>query len=120
MVDYDTDLLDRLRFLLAGEPGLSERAMFGGVALMLDDKMCVGVMKGGGMMVRLSPEEGESALQEPHAREMDFTGRPMRGWVIVDSEGLLSEQDLASWVDPAVRYVRTLPPKGGGASGRTR
>ncbi|ANH38513.1 hypothetical protein I601_2085 [Nocardioides dokdonensis FR1436] len=117
MVDYDTDLLDRLRLLLGGEPGLSERAMFGGVALMLDGKMCVGVMKGGGMMVRLSAEEGESAVQEPYARKMDFTGRPMRGWIIVDSEGLSSEQDLGSWVDRAVRHVRTLPPKTGGVAG---
>lgn len=113
MVNYDTDLLDRLRELMAGQPGLSERAMFGGVALMLDGHMCVGVMKGGGLMVRLSPDDAEAALAEPYAREMDFTGRPMRGWVILEGEGLASDADLQAWTDRAVRHVRTLPPKSG-------
>ena len=62
MATYDVDLLERLRERLAGEQGLSERAMFGGVALMLDGNMCVGVMKGGGLMVRLSRDEGEAVL----------------------------------------------------------
>jgi hypothetical protein len=111
MVGYDIELLDRLREALQDEPGLSERAMFGGVALMLDGNMCVGVMKGGGLMVRLSKEEGDAALAEPHVHEMDFTGRPMRGWVIVDAEGVASHADLRRWTGRAVRHVRGLPPK---------
>ncbi len=113
MASYDEDLLERLREALARESGLSERAMFGGVALMLDGNMCVGVMKGGGLMVRLSQEEGEAALTEPHAREMDFTGRTMKGWVIVDAPGYSTDADLRRWVARAVGHVRTLPPKGG-------
>ncbi len=62
-------------------------------------------------MVRLSQEEGDVALQEPHVREMDFTGRPMRGWVIVDTEGVASDEDLRRWTERAVLHVRTLPPK---------
>jgi hypothetical protein len=111
MASYDADLLDRLREALQGQPGLSERAMFGGVALMLDGNMCVGVMKGGGLMVRLSPEDGDAALKEPHVRAMDFTGRPMRGWVIVEAEGVASDSALRAWTDRAVRPLRTLPPK---------
>lgn len=111
MADYDEELLDRLREILEGEPGYSERAMFGGVAIMLDGNMCVGVMKGGGMMVRLSKEEGDAALAEPHVREMEFTGRPMRGWVVVAAEGVTTGAELRDWTDRAVRYVRGLPPK---------
>lgn len=111
MPTYDVDLLERLREHLAGEPGLSERAMFGGVALMLDGNMCVGVMKDGGLMVRLSQDEGESVLSEPHTREMDFTGRSMKGWVIVDAGGYATEASLGRWVRRGVRFCRTLPPK---------
>ncbi len=112
MPSYDEDLLDRLREALAQEPGLSERAMFGGVALMLDGNMCVGVMKDGGLMVRFSQEAGDAALSERHAREMDFTGRSMKGWVIIDEPGYRKSADLERWVARAVGYVRTLPPKG--------
>lgn len=111
MPSYDVELLERLREHVAAEPGLSERAMFGGVALMLDGNMCVGVMKGGGLMVRLSQEEGESVLSEPHTREMDFTGRSMKGWVIVDPDGYATEASLGRWVQRGVRFCRTLPPK---------
>lgn len=111
MVGYDTELLERMRFAMADLPGVTERAMFGGVALMLDGHMVVGAMKGGGMMVRLSTEEAESAVTEPHAREMDMTGRRMRGWVIVEDDGLASDADLQAWVDRAVAFVRTLPAK---------
>lgn len=113
MVSYDEQLLDRLRDQLGGEPGVTERAMFGGVAMMVDGHMCVGVMKGGGLMVRLSPEQGHTALGEPHTRVMDFTGRPMKGWVIVEQPGYAGDPDLERWVERALRYVRTLPPKKG-------
>ncbi len=111
MATYDVELLERLRERLAGEQGLSERAMFGGVALMLDGNMCVGVMKGGGLMVRLSRDEGEAVLAEPHTREMDMTGRTMKGWVVVEPAGYASDDGLQRWVRRAVAYCRTLPPK---------
>lgn len=111
MASYDEGLLERLRERLEPEPGLSERKMFGGVALMLDGNMCVGVMKGGGLMVRLPQEEGDAVLAEPHVREMDLTGRRMKGWVIVDKPGYADDADLERWVRRAVAYVRTLPPR---------
>ncbi len=111
MSTYDVDLLERLRERLAEVPGVSEKAMFGGVALLLDGKMCVGVMKGGGLMVRLPVAEGEQALAEPYTREMDVTGRSMKGWVIVDAPGYAADDDLARWVERATAYVRELPAK---------
>lgn len=111
MTSYDEQLLERLRERLGPEPGLSERKMFGGVALMLDGNMCVGVMKGSGLMVRLSQEQGDAVLAEPHVREMDLTGRTMKGWVVVDPPGYADDADLGRWVTRAVAHVRTLPPK---------
>lgn len=110
---YDEELLDRLRERLAPEPGLSERAMFGGLALMLDGHMCVGAMRSGDLMVRLPADETEAALDRPHVREMDMTGRTMTGWVVVEPAGFAAEDDLDGWVAQAVRHVRTLPPKRG-------
>jgi hypothetical protein len=81
--------------------------------MMVDGHMCVGVMKGGGLMVRLSAEQGAAALEEPHTRVMDVTGRTMKGWIIVDADGYASDANLATWVDRALRHVRRLPPKNG-------
>jgi hypothetical protein len=111
MPSYDEELVNRLREQLAGESGVSERAMFGGVAFMVDGNMCVGAMKGGDLMVRLSGEAGEAALREPHTRPMDMTGRPMAGWIIVEPAGFATDPDLAGWVRRGVEHVRTLPPK---------
>jgi hypothetical protein len=72
--------------------------------------MAVGVNRSD-LMVRLDPEEHEAALAEPHARPMDFTGRPMRGFVFVSSEGLRNAKTLARWVDRGVAYASSLPPK---------
>lgn len=108
---YDVELLERLREQLSAEAGLSERAMFGGVALMLDGNMCVGVKKGTGLMVRLSEDEGEAVLAEPHFCEMDLTGRTMRGWVVAEPAGYADDADLGRWVQRGVAFARTLPPK---------
>jgi hypothetical protein len=72
--------------------------------------MCCGVATED-VMLRVGPDAYEAALAEPHAREMDFTGKPMKGYVYVAPEGLASERDLKAWVEKAVRFVRTLPPK---------
>jgi hypothetical protein len=111
MPGYDADLVERLRERLAGEHGVSERAMFGGVAFMLDGNMCVGAMKGGDLMVRVAAADEEQALAEPHTRRMDMTGRPMAGWILVEPPGFAADRDLAAWVQRAVVHVRTLPPK---------
>lgn len=84
--------------------------MFGGVAFMVCGNMCCGVV-GEELMVRVGPDRYEQALQEPHAREMDFTGRPSKGMVYVAGSGLGDETSLKAWVDRAVDFVMTLPPK---------
>jgi len=108
-VAYDEQLADRVRDILAADPGLSERKMFGGIAFMLDGNMCCGVV-GSDLMVRLGPDGADAALVRPHVRPMDFTGRPMTSMVFVAAEGLRSA-GLRKWVKQAAAYTRTLPPK---------
>ncbi len=108
---YDEHLAARVRRLLTPFPEISERKMFGGLAFLLRGNMACGVV-GGELMVRVGRESYEAALLEPHAREMDFTGRPLRGFVYVSIEGLASEGDLRAWVERGARYAETLPGKG--------
>jgi TfoX/Sxy family transcriptional regulator of competence genes len=107
---FDEALADRVRDLLAPRADLSERKMFGGIAFMVGGNMAVGVI-GDDLMVRLEPADAERALAEPHARPMDFTGKPMKGMVFVDSAGTASEDDLAGWVDAGADFAASMPPK---------
>jgi hypothetical protein len=88
---------------------VTERQMFGGLAFMLGGHMFCGVVKDT-LMARLGPEGADRALDQPHVRPMDFTGRPMKGMVFVEPEGL-HDDALQQWVTAAVSYARTLPPK---------
>jgi hypothetical protein len=106
---YDEALAQRIRDVTAGEPSLSERKMFGGLAFMLDGHMCFGVV-GDELMLRLGADATQQALRHPHVRPMDFTGKPMKGMVYVEQEGLPGDA-LAHWLDKAAAFVRTLPPK---------
>jgi TfoX/Sxy family transcriptional regulator of competence genes len=106
---YDEHLAERVRALLGGEEGLTERKMFGGLAFMLDGNMACGIVRDE-LMLRLGPEGADTALERPHVRQMDFTGRPMTGMVFVEPAGLEGDA-LAGWVEQAVAYVRLLPPK---------
>ena len=107
---YDEALAQRVRDVLEARPGLSERKMFGGIAFMLAGNMAVGIV-GDDLMVRLDPEDVQRALTEPHVRPMDFTGRPLKGMVFVDSAGTASDEDLASWVDAGADFAASLPPR---------
>ena len=107
---YDTGLAQRVREALEDRPGLSERAMFGGLAFLVDGKMFVGVQDSI-LMARIGPERHEDALAVPHVREMDFTGRPMRGYVYIDPPGLREDKDLKAWVQWCVSYISALPAK---------
>ncbi len=109
---YDQDLAHRIREQLAEERGVSERAMFGGLAFMLAGNMAVGISNGGELMVRVGPDSSEDALARPHTRTFDMTGRPMKGWILVASEGFATKRQLAAWVRRGVAYAHTLPPKG--------
>jgi TfoX/Sxy family transcriptional regulator of competence genes len=105
---YDERLVGRLRRLLGGRPGASERKMFGGVAFLIDGKMVVGV-NGVDLMVRVGAERHAAALARPHVRLMDFTGRPLTGFVYVAPAGYRAAASLRRWVDEAAAYVATLP-----------
>lgn len=107
---YDEGLAQRVRELLEPYDGTSERKMFGGLAFMLRGNMCCGVLDDE-LMLRLSPEDAQSALREENTREMDFTGRPMKGMLFVTPPGLESDEDLAGWVDAAADFALSLPPK---------
>jgi len=107
---FDEALAGRIRDVLAARSELSERRMFGGIAFMLTGNMAVGVI-GEDLMVRLDPADAERALAEPHTRPMDFTGKPMKNMVYVDSQGTASDKDLAKWVEAGADYAMSLPPK---------
>jgi TfoX/Sxy family transcriptional regulator of competence genes len=107
---FDEILADRVRDALLARADVSERKMFGGIAFMVAGNMAVGVI-GDDLMVRLDPADAELALQEPNTRPMDFTGRPMKGMVFVDSAGTAADEDLAAWVEAGADFAASLPPK---------
>jgi TfoX/Sxy family transcriptional regulator of competence genes len=117
-VAYDEDLADRVRAVVPPGDAVTERQMFGGLAFMLGGHMFCGVVKDT-LMARLGPEDAGRALGQPHVRPMDFTGRPMKGMVFIDPEGLHGDA-LREWVDAAARYARGLPPKPVTSAGRKR
>jgi hypothetical protein len=110
-MSYDEALAHRIREQLAEERGVSERAMFGGLAFMLAGHMAVGISSSGELMVRVGPDAYEQALARPHTRIFDMTGRPMKGWILVAEKGFATKRQLAPWVRRGVDFARTLPPK---------
>ena len=107
---FDEALADRIRDLLGPRADVTERRMFGGIAFMIAGNMAVGIV-GEDLMVRLDPADAERALAEPHARPMDFTGKPAKNMVFVDAEGTASDAELAAWVDAGADFASSLPPK---------
>jgi TfoX/Sxy family transcriptional regulator of competence genes len=110
-VAYDEDLANRIRELTAGEAGVTEKKMFGGLAFLINGNMSVGVSGQGGLMVRVDPAETDALLARPHARAFEMRGREMQGWLRVDSEGVRTKRQLEPWVRRGVTYARSLPPK---------
>ena len=107
---YDEGLAERIRGVLDDEPGVSERRMFGGVAFLVKGHMSVGIVQDK-LMVRVGTESYDRILRERHARRMDFTGRPMKGFVYVVPSGYEADADLQRWVNLGVSYVASLPAK---------
>lgn len=107
---YDEGLADRIRSILTSRRGISEKKMFGGLTFLLRGNMCCGVIERD-LMVRVGPEAHARALERPHARAMDFTGRPMKGLVFVNAKGIRTAAQLRSWVERGLEFVRTLPGK---------
>jgi TfoX/Sxy family transcriptional regulator of competence genes len=106
---FDEGLAERVRHLGA-EPGLSERKMFGGLCFLLNGNMSHGIV-GNELMVRVGPAAYSEALALPHAREMDFTGRSMRGMVFVSEDGISEDDDLKEWLQRGLDFAGALPAK---------
>lgn len=107
---FDEALADRVRRAVGPRPEVSERKMFGGIAFLLDGKMFCGVAKED-LMVRVGPARHEEALARPHVRPMDFTGRPMNGYVFVSPAGSRTEKAVKFWMDWSTAFVATVKKK---------
>jgi TfoX/Sxy family transcriptional regulator of competence genes len=108
---YDEKLAARIRELVASEPGLTEKKMFGGLAFLVGGNMAVAASGQGGVLVRVDPEESDTLLATTNASLMEMRGREMRGWMRVDLADVRTKQQLATWVRIGVAYARSLPPK---------
>jgi TfoX/Sxy family transcriptional regulator of competence genes len=109
-VAYDEGLAERLREVVADDERISERKMFGGLAFLCAGNMAFGII-GDELMVRVGADAWEQAAAEAHAREMDFTGKPMKGMVYVAVEGIAEDDDLRTWVGRGLDFAGSLPPK---------
>ena len=107
---FSIALAARIRDELARKRGVEEKKMFGCICFFLNGNALAGVWKDS-LIARLGPEKGEAALLEPHVREFDITGRPMRNWVVVGPEGVEDDEQLAGWIERAIKFVKTLPKK---------
>ncbi len=107
---YDEGLAERLREIFIDRDDILEKKMFGGLAFMLRGHMCCGVVHDT-LMARVGIDQYAEMLRHPHTREMDFTGRPLKGFLYVDPEGFESDEDLLAWVSICEKFVTTLPEK---------
>jgi hypothetical protein len=110
-VAYDEDLANRIRELVAAEPGVVEKNMFGGLAFLIGGHMSVSVSRLGGLLLRVPPEETESLRAKPHAGPFEMRGKIMDGWLRIEPEGIATKRQLERWVARGVDYARSLPPK---------
>jgi hypothetical protein len=107
---FDESLAARLRDALARRKNVEEKKMFGGVCFLLNGNLLVGVWKES-LVVRLGQDQAGEALREPHVKEFDITGRPMRNWVLVEPEGITGDEQLKGWIGRALKFVESLPAK---------
>ena len=108
---YDNELAERIREVVQGEPGLSEKRMFGGLAFLIDGKMAVSASSQGGLLLRVDPSLTEGLVSEPSIRRFVMRGREMDGWLRVDAEMVDTDHELRRWVSRGVTYARSLPQK---------
>lgn len=107
---YDEEIADRIMARLADQPTLTPKKMFGGLSFMVQGNFCCGVVKSE-LCVRVGADAYKDALAQPNVREMDFTGKPMKGWVFVGPGSLADDASLNDWVDRGLRYALSLPAK---------
>jgi TfoX/Sxy family transcriptional regulator of competence genes len=108
---YDEELAARIQALVSGEPDLTEKKMFGGLAFLLGGNMAVAASSQGGILVRVDPAESDALVAGSKARPMEMRGRQMAGWLRVDAEDVRTEDELATWVGRGTAYARSLPAK---------
>jgi hypothetical protein len=108
---YDETLANRIREVVRGEPGLTEKRMFGGLAFLIDGNLAASASSQGGMLLRVDPAQTESLVSEPHVGRFEMRGRAMDGWLRVGLEAVHTEDALRQWVGHGVAYARSLPPK---------
>jgi TfoX/Sxy family transcriptional regulator of competence genes len=107
---FDEALAGRIRQRLARRKGITAKKMFGGIIFLLKGNMLVGVWKDS-LIGRLGPEQTADALKEPFVKEFDITGRPMKGWVLIQPGGVRDDEQLKDWIGRAMKFVRQLPAK---------
>jgi TfoX/Sxy family transcriptional regulator of competence genes len=110
-VAYDEELAARIRALVAGEPSLTEKKMFGGLAFLVGGNMAIAASGQGGVLVRVDPEQSDTLVGTTDAYVMEMRGRSMAGWLRVDPEHLRADRELAKWVGLGTAYARSLPAK---------
>jgi TfoX/Sxy family transcriptional regulator of competence genes len=109
---YDEALADRIRELLEGEPGVTEKKMFGGLAFLVGGHMAISASGHGGALVRVDPAESDGIVDTSKAEVAIMRGRPMTGWLRVADADLRTERQLSTWVKLGAAYARSLPSKG--------
>jgi TfoX N-terminal domain len=111
VVVYDVDMADRLREILASEPGVVEKPMFGGLAFMVAGHMAVSVSRQGGLLLRVDPAQTDILVVDPRASRFVMGGREMDGWLRIDIDARVTDDELNRWIKHGVGYARSLPPK---------
>ncbi len=108
---YDDELANRIREVVQDERGLTEKAMFGGLAFLINGNMAVSASSKGGLLLRVDPAQTKSLVNEPQVRRFEMRGREMDGWLRVDAEAIETDDSLRRWASLGVSYARSLPPK---------
>jgi TfoX/Sxy family transcriptional regulator of competence genes len=107
---FDEGLAERIRETVGAEPGLEEKKMFGGIGYLVNGNLAVGI-HGDELIVRMGPSVPDEVLAAPHVRPFDITGKPMKGWLLVDQAGLEDDAAFRDWVERGLTFARSLPPK---------
>lgn len=107
---YDEALAERVKTLLKGKRSVTEKKMFGGLCFMVNGNMACGVEKNK-LVVRVGPDDYENYLKQKYVRKMDFTGKPLKGFIYVMPEGLRRTDSLSKWIDKGIQFARSLPKK---------
>jgi TfoX/Sxy family transcriptional regulator of competence genes len=110
-VAYDEDLAHRIREVMQGEPGVTERRMFGGLAFLINGNLAVSASSQGGLLLRVDPATTEALVRRPEAGRFVMRGRELDGWLRIDPSGLTTKRRLTAWVARGVAYARSLPSR---------